>query len=415
MMLEYVASGLSFLRLRFPETRVGALRDELNSLWRRVRGQHGHELSFLFNAHVEKIFAEPFKECFRGEGIHQVYADSGGLQMVTLGMKITPQLKDDVYEFQGKYSDCAMSFDEIPVSIIGARAVRGDTSNKYFDKDKFEFCAKETGRNVRRQIETFDKLKSDARPLFIAQGHNCDTYIKWTELAFSEIPKEMHSRIGGVAMGSAALGNGMFEDCKRAFYYTQLPIESTHLHLLGVGAISRLLPTTVFLDNGLYKDLHISYDSTTHTSGVQMGRYYHSNREWVTPTRKMNPAYTKIREDIQKNVPGYTWTDEDFYQLMQVTVRTHELKTGDPAPPIIIFNAYFVSTILNFIRHWEAIRNDFTLAQDITSPLEYAAFNSLRAVKTREDFDFWCSEVGKFLPSMPIRDEAPGTLDGLFD
>ena len=92
--------------------------------------------------------------------------------MVTLGLSITDELKQKVYDSQAAYSDCAMSFDEIPVSLLSNRAVRSDTSSKYFDRSRFEWCARESGRNLKTQIETFIKAKSQAKPMFIVQGRN---------------------------------------------------------------------------------------------------------------------------------------------------------------------------------------------------------------------------------------------------
>lgn len=416
MRLEYVASGLSFLRLRFEETRRDPIMTQLNDMWTNAHGVGGHYISFLFNAFQEEIFAEPFGRCYRGKGIKQVYADSGGLQMVTQGMSITPELKAKVYDLQGRYSDVAMSFDEIPVTLVSDRAIRANTSNKFFDKDKFEFCARESGRNVRDQILHFNKLGSDAKPMFIAQGSDLDTYAKWTELALEEIPKELHSQIGGIAMGAAALGNGMLEDIKRAFYFTQLPTDLKHLHLLGVGSLTRLLPTITFLQSGVYSDdLYISYDSTTHTSGVEMGRY-HINGDWITPSRYMNHLWHVIHEDIAKNVPQFSYDLDTFHRGMNTSVRRHEKSHGTVEEPILAYNAYFTASLMNFLREVEAVLNSKErVLKLLGSPLEQAAFDALSKVKTRSDFEKWVHEAGRCIPSIPIKNEAPGeSLEDLF-
>jgi len=420
-MFEYVASGLSFLRCNFKDTHTGYLLDELNKMWGTIRGQYDHEFSFLYNAYIEKHFGEVFYTAYRGKGIHQVYADSGGLQIVTQGMTITPALKQKVYESQAQYSDCAMSFDEIPVTILGERAVRSDITSKYFDRSKFEWCARESGKNVKNQIETFIATKSDAKPMFIVQGGDLDTYIKWCELALEEIPKELHERIGGVAMGSGGIGNGMFEDCKRAFYYTQTPVFETnnHLHLLGIGAVSRMVPTLAMIESGLYANKHISYDSTTHTSGVQMGRYYGPDGVWITPGKHFingdGPQYTIINNDIKKNLPSYDVTDEFFHQIMNISVRRYQAKTGDPNPPILAFNAYFTSSTINFIRHLDSVRKDFKLSEKLMGDLEYKAMLEFGKVKNRNDFEKWERELGVLLPSQAVRDGQPASLNLLED
>ncbi len=98
---EYVASGLSFLRVNYSDTWSGDICDKLNGILSNLRGKHNHEFSFLYNAYTEKHLGEPFKNSFSGKGIKQVYADSGGLQMVTLGKKVKQplqQLRQEVYE-----------------------------------------------------------------------------------------------------------------------------------------------------------------------------------------------------------------------------------------------------------------------------------------------------------------------------
>jgi hypothetical protein len=411
-MFEYVASGLSFMRVNFKDSHSGVIMDQLNDLWSNLRGKYDHEFSFLYNAHIEKHFGEVFKNGYKGKGINQVYADSGGLQMITLGLNITPELKQKVYESQALHSDCAMSFDEIPVSLISDRAVRSDISNKYFDRQRFEWCARESGRNVKNQIETFIKMKSDAKPMFIAQGGDCDTYVRWVELALEEIPTELHEHIGGIAMGAGGIGNGMLEDCKRAFYYTQLPKigTSNHLHILGVGSVSRMVPTLAFVDSGLYTNLHISYDSTTHTSGIQMGRYYGPEYDWINFGRHLSPEYIAINEDIKKNIPNYNVSDEYYAEVMNISVRNYQKKSGDSAPPIIAFNASFVSSVMNFLKHMDSVRKDFMQIQYLMNPKEVAAMDALRTVKNRKDFEWWEREVGKYLPSQPVRDGLPAIL-----
>jgi hypothetical protein len=252
--------------------------------------------------------------------------------------------------------------------------------------------------------------------MFIAQGSDLDTYAKWTELALEEIPKELHERIGGIAMGAAALGNGMLEDIKRAYYFTQLPIDLKHLHLLGVGSLTRLLPTITFLQSGVYSDsLYVSYDSTTHTSGVEMGRY-HINGDWITPSRYMNHLWHVIHEDIAKNVPQFSYDLDTFHRGMNTSVRRHEKSHGTVEEPILAYNAYFTASLMNFLREVEAVLNSKERVLNLLgSPLEQAAFDALSKVKTRSDFEKWVHEAGRFIPSIPIKNEAPGeSLEDLF-
>lgn len=414
---EYVASGLSFLRVNYSDTWSGDICDKLNGILSNLRGKHNHEFSFLYNAYTEKHLGEPFKNSFSGKGIKQVYADSGGLQMVTLGKKIKQplqQLRQEVYESQAKYSHMALSFDEMPITITSndGRSRVLDTENRHFDRNIFEHCARQSGKNIKEQIETFIKHGSGAKPVFIVQGADCDTFVKWVELGLEEIPQELHEFIGGVALSGGGIGHDTLQDCKRAFYYTQLPLfgKVNHLHLLGVGSLRRLIPYLSFVSSGVYKDITISYDSTTHTSGVQMGRYYDRHGKWINPGRHFGIDYVKINEDIKFNLPDYKIDDEQFCEDMNLSVRKYEKKYGSINPPIIAFNSFFVSTVMNFIRHVDSVVQDYNEIYNWMGENQATALNALRSIKTVDDFTRWTHGPGACLPSAPVRDGAPPTL-----
>ena len=245
----------------------------------------GHTFSLLYNAYTESGFGERLKP-YRNH-IHNIHADSGGLQMVTLGKTITEELKDKVYDNQAEYADIGMCFDEIPVITTGS-SDRNDTSNRYFDRDNRHVYAEATGQNLKKQIEVFKQQNSPCRPFMICQGGDLQTYLEWIDTILNIVPEEDHKNIGGVAMGGAALGTGPLEDIQKAFFASQVPVRDEngklHLHILGVGSVTRLIPYLIFLQNGLYGDVHVSYDSTTHSRAVETGLYFiHGN---ITPQGK---------------------------------------------------------------------------------------------------------------------------------
>ena len=105
----------------------------------------------MYNAYTEKRPGEWMGEHYRSL-VHSIHADSGGLQMITLGRTITNELKEEVYDSQARNSDIAMCFDVIPVRTLDAgRSDRLDLNNRRFDRTDLERCARETGRNLRRQ------------------------------------------------------------------------------------------------------------------------------------------------------------------------------------------------------------------------------------------------------------------------
>lgn len=414
---SYYASGLSFLRLRYLEARTDPLVTEINGLFKQL-WRDDHTFNLLFNAHIEQGFGPWFKECYRGKGIYNTMADSGGLQIITQGLTLTPKLKTDVYKTQGAWSDHAMSFDEIPVKLLSDRAVRSDTSNKVVDIANFDAKATLSGKNLKEQLEVFAAMDSTARPMLIAQGYDLDSYCRWTELMLKEIPKELQERMGGVAVGAAALGNGLLEDCKRAFYYTQLPYENKHLHLLGVGSISRLLPAIQMWRNGMYKDVHISYDSTTHTSGVEMGRFYSYNNKtfkYITPGRAFNHEWVTIYNEVKRHVPTLDMDMATFHEGLNTSVNRYKAKHNDVArPPLIAYIAVFVAGVTNFLRHFADIRENFALSHRLVNVKEIAALESFGAVKDRQSYEQWERLVKGSAPSMQIKQSASHSLEDLF-
>ena len=349
--------------------------------------------------------------------VHSIHADSGGLQMVTLGRTITNELKEEVYDSQARNSDIAMCFDVIPVRTLdGARSERLDLSNRRFDRTQLESCARETGRNLRRQIDFFDEKGSKARPMLITQGNDYDSYMHWTQYVVEELDDYHVSRIGGIAMGAAALGKGSLEDFKRAFYFTQLPInlESKHLHLLGVGSVYRMIPQFIFMQNGLYENVEMSYDSTTHTSGVTQGRYYKDDLA-LNFTRAFDDNYRIVWEDIRKNFPCYNYDLNTFYEALNISSRTYQEKHGNIDPSLQTYGAFVSSAIKNFLAHVEKLHDSRDEIMKMARGIDATAFNALYSVRTLEDFNHWLQQIGPYVASEPVQEYVqPVTLGDMF-
>ena len=126
-------------------------------------------ISILFNAFTEKNYLERILTSGKF-GFDRVYADSGGLQMITLGLTANHQAKQDVYAIQAK-TDLAMCFDEIPIrneKMVG----RAGYLDKVFMYEDHAKCAKETCYNVMQQIDYFRKVGSSTKVFFIVQGNS---------------------------------------------------------------------------------------------------------------------------------------------------------------------------------------------------------------------------------------------------
>lgn len=423
--LEYVASGTSHTRilanavLENPE-----VIDVINSYFASLNGKNNHHFSLLFNAFTEKEFGKKFKDLF-AKSLYTIHADSGGLQIITQGKTITPALKEEVYRTQAKYSDVAMCFDEIPINVVGKTSDRNDTSGRIFDKENLEQYARLTGQNIRRQIEVVLEEKSTAKPMIIAQGNCYDTYMLWVEYILKEIPKSYHKHIGGIAMGAAALGTGALEDFERAAYATKLPfqMDEPYIHILGVGSVRRLLPYIALAKSGYYpENLHLSYDSTTHTSGVSMG-LYHSKKGGKSITRQFNDDYIELYDDINSkyDLAGKGIDVHLFHKMINSNSEYYcnkKTKKVDKDKMLLYYHnllAYICSSITNFTDDINgALISEERLIElakrfDISNQIYYI----LKAVKDIDGFKDWYNSFSNSSKSKRI-DSDMATLGELF-
>lgn len=424
--IEYIASGCNFMQLAGDKCQQPKHLEYIRGCFQYIQDNTQHRFGLLFNGLVEASFGGALINY--KPAVHSIHVDSGGLQVVTLGKQVTPELKDGVYRIQAKYGDLGMSFDEIPVQIIGKKSSRLDTSNRIFRRDKLEDFARLSGKNIARQIEVFLEEKSLCRPILIAQGNCYDTYMLWVDYMLQEVPKDHHQYIGGVAMGAAALGTGFIEDVQRAFIFTQLPIKTTHLHILGVGAVRRLLPYLVFMTNGAYDGVTVSYDSTTHTSGIEQGRFY--TAEWksadVCRPKKIDPTSlfsesTKSEFGTIPKIYGECWAEmQEVADLSSVTERdfmlamnhglTKYLSIGGTAWDFDRMRIAFVSrSIKNFCAHVDNLlssEEELLKYADKGDVLGYIKY--LMTVRTKRDFDCWIRDAYPLAQAdkktKPIRD-----------
>ena len=415
--LTYIASGVGYTGLTFSE----CLDDNDLNAWihiqlAKMQTDPSHNFGLLYNAWQEKGFGAailPFKK-----NLALIESDSGGLQAITQGKVFNDNDKEKIYKNQGTYSDFAMSFDEIPLKFSGGKSTRLDLSNRWYTEDMLEPSARLTGKNIKNQIECFIKNKSKTKPVFIMQGNCYDSYMRWADYALDEIPKEFHEFIGGVAMGAAALGHGSLEDIKRAFIYTQLPdvlLKPNHLHLLAVGSVSRLIPNLIFMKSGLYKNLHLTYDSTTHTSGIQMGRYYVNNNNLLFTRNHDVVIWDQIFESCRR----FGLDDFDskkFYNALNCSsTKVYEETFGSRNDVIKCRLAATFGSISNFTSHVnECLTNDASMWQLAGKRDMINAFRNLLVVKNLDDFNYWERNVGKYVTSKPVPNTQPTSLEDFF-
>ena len=414
--LEYVASGASYMRIGISSYQTPEMSDMVemfNKSFKTISNDSKHHnFSLLYNAYVEAGQGELLNTYYR-EGVHNIHADSGGLQIVTQGFDATPELKQKVYENQAQYADIGMSFDEIPVTVIGEKSKRGDMSNRYFDISKFHGCAALSGQNLNDQINYFRSVGSKCRPYLIAQGNCLNTYLEWTEIMLDQLEGDNINYIGGCATGTVALGVGPLEDVKRAFYYSEIAklMPNRHVHVLGVGRVTRLLPSLIMLRNGMYdsatEDAYMSYDSSTHTMSTHFGRFF-------DPMLKPLPLTTKKDHDIlhectQRVFPHFDITSDELFKYIKIPISDSECfmekrKSGKS------ISLTPLTSIYNFVQRIDAVYEDLLLGLDHLPTSSYYPMKAFMSVRSKEDFVECERTFGTLLISKAPATKKPKTL-----
>jgi len=135
--LDYVISACGMMGVFTPDheasyfpTYKQATLDLMKSLKKRIGESCTLTeplVSTLYNAYTEKQHVKEFAH-LDNLGSDSVYADSGGLQIVTAGKSITEEMKMEIYKTQ-TYADYAMCFDVIPLSSTSLTRTRNERSN----------------------------------------------------------------------------------------------------------------------------------------------------------------------------------------------------------------------------------------------------------------------------------------------
>jgi hypothetical protein len=137
--------------------------------------------------------------------------------------------------------------------------------------------------------------------------------------------------------------------------------------------------------------------------------------KYITPGRSFNHKYKIIYEDVKRNVPSMTLTLEEFHKgLNTATNKYKEENNGEFYSPLMAYICMFVSSVKNFLCHFSAIRNDFSLAQNFLSTRESALLNAFGHVKDRDSYFAWEKLVSPTAPSMAIKQQGSETLADLF-
>lgn len=401
---HYVASGLTYMRIGYSDLKKDQQSiDYYNNCFKKINGNNSHSLGLLHNAFSEKGLGPIVNDLFDTDNYSNM-TDSGGLQIITTGSVITQEMKLKIYEYQLANSEYAMSFDEIPLTVTGEKSSRNDYTNRFFDIEKFEECAKISGKNYLEQINIFLESGSSCKPIMIIHGNCYDTFLKWHDIMLNEIPDSKRKYIDIIALSGASLGTGTLEDIERAYALSEIASQYKQVHFLGLGSIRRLLPYIIFKRNGLLDNIKISYDSTTHTSAPHMGRYFLNGKDYKF-TREFDKRYEVIYNDINSKF-DLDMSLEKFHETLNKP-GSESIEGG------YVFRAYcgFISScILNFTKIVDDMYQHPELIKHLPRELK-----TLTKLKTKDDIEHWFDEISRFVHSRRISTEKRLDLDGFSD
>ena len=376
------------------------------------------KISLLFNAFTEHLAGKFILEN-EGYGFDTLYADSGGLQMVTTNRTITEELKAQVYEVQ-KMADYGFCFDVIPLGIkegVDPETARhrSQTGSKLFRQADFDDCIVKTALNVRAQTEAFVGTKTKA--FYILQGNSADEMYRWFAKGAEHLEEHHFAQLQGLAPADTCIGNGELESVemiaaaqriRRDFGVDKI---GNQIHFLGVGSPSRLLPA-IFLGQGGYldKDAYVSFDSSTASMSLIMGNMTMPNgqrlRRGTRETVTFMMAFYDVMHDLVAEFTG--GMPRDVYQEH---VTKHHKSIAELVSSVGAGYDLFMRAAVTLMPLWQ-VCGFFQQAMDrVNDPeVQYSGIGLLRQVATEDDLAAWKREFSKYLKSSRIDRVRSNTL-----
>lgn len=444
--LEYVISACGMMGVFTPENDAPwfplykrATLSLMRTLNRRISETCVNSkplISTLYNAYTEKGHVEEMR-LLDNLGSHSVYADSGGLQIVTAGKTITDEIKQQIYNTQ-TYADYAMCFDVIPlssVSLTRTRNERSNVGNKIFHSINLDESADATANNIKQQVKFFRENNAKTKVIIIVQGNTTNDMINFFKRIQNILTEEDYANIGGLAIADTCMGNGELESiemliaAKKISEFCHENVKR-HLHVLGVGSIARMRPIIYLLKSGYlnaYK--RVSYDSSSHTSTFQYGLVKvngtcrsigsYKNQEvddhFRNVYRLFEDTFTEyVSEDrFIKNVFGETVGDWK-YSTIKNRILTSD-NEDDIVSTLLCNAAYTYFQIHNFVTNIDRLFSHVHGKKDESDKKWDLRINNLLTVTNDDHMNDWIINNSNLVKSKRInRDTKMGTLDGLF-
>lgn len=406
------------------------LLQSMDSLKKHVEGYCIHtkpRISALYNAYTEEGMIKKI-DSLGNLGCHSIYADSGGLQIVTAGKSITAEIKNKIYKAQS-YSDFAMCFDEIPLektTIVQTVNERSNVGNKVFDQSRHYSSGVLTGKNIKEQIEAFRKLNAKTKVIMIIQGNNAEDMVDYFNAIESQLSEDDYEYIGGMAVADTCIGNGVLESIemlKGAKAITQIchPNVAKHLHILGVGSVARMRPILYLIKSGYLNTFErVSYDSSSHTSTFRFGLLKVDGgckALGSTRTRKAEQHFVNVYDFFYDTLNPILTVDEFLDMILldgtaqwsMANVKNNAITHKDKSKMIVAFLGNALHTyyqIANFIGCLDKVFEETNTK---------SAVGNLLKIKTHDEMNEWFRHSSKHVSSKRIvRKENHATLQDLF-
>lgn len=393
-------------------------------------------VSTLYNAYTEKNHVKEF-ERLDNLGSASVYADSGGLQIVTAGKTITEEIKQQIYKTQ-TYADYAMCFDVIPltsVSLTRTRNERSNVGNKIFMNDNHQESAFATGDNIKAQATYFRNSGAKTKVVIIVQGNTTEDMVNFYRNIETRLSPEDYENIGGMAIADTCMGNGeqesieMLRAAKKIADFCH-PNVRKHLHVLGVGSISRMRPILYLLKSGyLHEFERVSYDSSSHTSTFQYGLLKldgtcKSIGSYKTPAvdEHFRNVYNRFSDTFATLISQDEWMNNLFGDgtgdWKYSTIKNRALQMDDPnaiSATLLCNAAHTYYQIHNFVTNLDKVMSHELNVFETNPDGKEIGMNELLGVTDEDQMDEWVSRHKTKLVSKRInRDEDIVSVEEFF-
>lgn len=279
----------------------------------------------LYNAYQEKKDGEYLKDNPIGHDI--ILADSGGLQQARRGEKFDDKTKREIYINQAKYSDLAMTFDEMPFKPIEANKQAGVNlmASRCYIREMIEEAATSSAQEIKKQIQIFDEIGTDTIIAPIIHGFRSNpeyfrglgdnTYLDYTKVLLDNIDHK-HPNVGGLSFASMTVAADNRIGILKSLQYIPQTLWSRdinahnieNIHLLGLASPQRLMTILSLVRAGLIDSRveRISFDSTALTKAHVVGKV-HKNRAEFKNAGFMKPELTlkDYKDPSANNVRQY--------------------------------------------------------------------------------------------------------------